>query len=266
MTFHCATHGAPLVTSCPVPYTFRANAAGQSARTRTIQSTDGGTASVTKGGINLDRSPPSVSVGRIRGHAVYEAAPAARCVARDSLSGIASCVNSGCTTATGPPPSPPSLRDKPGNTRSTHVSYTTLPIAVGDAPFTDGAFSVKAGHAYTLVMRGSATRPIYYDAAIYPSKPVIKANAFYAGGHRRWVLGVAIDENMRSHTYWNLASRSVRPPGDQNPCHVTRSRQNQDHRRDAPPHQTKEILAVPHDRRTLLWWWRSRRSVTAAGP
>jgi uncharacterized repeat protein (TIGR02543 family) len=202
VTFHCTTHGAPLLTSCPDPYTFRGSAAGQSV-TRTIQSTDGGTATVTTVGINLDRSPPSVSIGGIRDHAVYEAAPAARCIAKDSLSGIASCKltrrhGDGTATVTA------TATDKSGNTRSTHVSYTTLPIAVGDAPFTDGAFSVKAGHAYTLVMRDSMTRPIYCDAAIYPSKPVVEANAFYPDGNRRWVLGVAIDEKMRSHTYWNL--------------------------------------------------------------
>jgi uncharacterized repeat protein (TIGR02543 family) len=202
VSFQCTAHGAPLLTSCPDRYTFRESAAGQSV-TRTIQSTDGGAATVTSSGINLDRNPPSVSIRGIRDHAVYEAAPAARCVAKDSLSGIASCklglrYSDRTTTVTAV------ATDRAGNTRSTRVSYTTLPIAIGDAPLIDGAFSVKAGHAYTLVVRGSKTRPIYYDAAVYPAKPIVKDHAFYADGHRRWVLGMAMDANMRSHTYWNL--------------------------------------------------------------
>jgi hypothetical protein len=139
----------------------------------------------------------------MRNRTFENSARSARCVAHDDLSGIASCTRS--VRHSGPATTVTAVAtDRAGNIRATHVRYTSPSIAVADAPFARGAFVVKAGHGYTVVVRGSAIAPVYYDVAVSPSQPTSRDTAFHAAGHGRWVLGVAIDKRMRSHAYWNL--------------------------------------------------------------
>jgi hypothetical protein len=145
-----------------------------------------------------------VAVGGIANGATYGgAAPAARCIGKDSLSGIASCTltrhTSGTTTTY-----TAAARDEAGNTRTTSGSYTVLPIYLQGVAYTAGAFTARVGHTYTLVVLGTGTRPVFYDAAVYPGRPTVKDNAFFAAGYHRWTLGVTITAALRSHTYWNL--------------------------------------------------------------
>ena len=213
VTFQCTTHGAPLAAPCPRPVQLKANGAAQSA-TRTITAADGGVATLSVGGINLDRSAPSVKVTGIKNGAGYGGeAPVARCVAKDGLSGVASCkitrhkrgsLTSYRATAT----------DSAGNTTTAHGSYRVLSIYVQGAPYSAGAFTVRAGHSYTVVVTGQAERPTYYDAAVYPYKPTQADMAFFAAGHHRWALGV------------------TGRPGHAQPCALVPGRQDRAH--DAP--------------------------------
>jgi hypothetical protein len=203
VSFTCTANGAPLTTACPAPVTLTGNGAGQSV-TRTIEASDGGMTTVAVRGINIDKNAPSVAIGGIANGATYDgAAPAARCIGKDSLSGIASCTltrhTSGTTTTY-----TALARDKAGNTRTANGSYTVLPIYIQGAAYNGGAFTVRVGHTYTLVVVGTGTRPVFYDAAVYPRRPTVRDNAFYAAGHNRWTLGVTMDRDLRSHTYWNL--------------------------------------------------------------
>jgi YVTN family beta-propeller protein len=203
VTFHCKLRGAPLTTACPAVVTFRSNGAGRSL-TRTIIATDGGVATVAVSGMNLDRDAPSVSVGRVRNGATYNATPPrATCVGRDGLSGIQSCTvtrtGSGSRTTV-----VVTATDNAGNARRTRASYTTRRIYLQGATVRRNAFLVHTGHTYTIVVVGSARRPTYYDAAVYPHQPHRSDLAFHAAGHHRWTLGVTMTGSLRSHRYWNV--------------------------------------------------------------
>jgi YVTN family beta-propeller protein len=203
VTFHCLTHGAALTTACPAAVVFRGNGAGLSV-TRTIAAVDGGTATVVVRGINLDQVVPNVSVGGVRNGGIYNGtAPTAKCLGRDTLSGIVTCTVSRKTSGSTSTVTAVAT-DGAGNVRTAHVSYTTLPIYVQGATLTSGAFPVKAGHTYTIVVVGSALRPTYIDAAVYPRTPSGTDHAFHAAGYHRWTLGVTMTPSLRSHTYWNI--------------------------------------------------------------
>jgi hypothetical protein len=203
VTFHCTTNGADLTGPCPNAVRFAANGAGQST-TRTIAATNGGVATVTVGGINVDHTAPSVKVTGIRNGAGYGGkAPTAHCVGHDALSGIASCTITRHTSGTRTSYTVRAT-DQAGNITTTHGSYRVLRIYIQGARYTDGAFTVHTGHSYTVVVTDRAGRPKYYDAVVYPHKPTKREVAFHAAGHHRWTLGVTITRSMRSHHYWNL--------------------------------------------------------------
>jgi hypothetical protein len=80
ITFTCIPHGSPLVGPCPSPVVLTGSGADQSV-TRTITAQDGGSATVTRDNIDIDRVAPVV---KVKG-----ATP--RCAAKDPLSGVARC-------------------------------------------------------------------------------------------------------------------------------------------------------------------------------
>ncbi|WP_406830172.1 Ig-like domain repeat protein [Pedococcus sp. KACC 23699] len=201
VTFACTTHGASLTAACPAPVTLTASKGGQSV-SRTVTAADGGIATVTVGGINLDRVAPRVAVTGVRsGGRYFAGTPGARCSVNDGLSGIASCtltrVRRGereTITAT--------ALDKAGNAARTTVSVTVPTIMIKDAPFANGVYTVRRGHTYTLMV-SSPTRPRYVDAAVYPKAPRGHDKYFKSIGRNQWALGVTMDRPMRSG-YWNL--------------------------------------------------------------
>jgi hypothetical protein len=183
--------------------TLSRNGGAQSV-TRTIAATNGGIATVTVRGINLDHTVPSVKVTGIRNGAVYSGtAPAAHCVGGDVLSGIASCA---LTRHTGGARTTyrATATDKAGNTRTVTGSYTVKTIYLQGAIYSGGAFTVKAGRTYTMVVLHTSRQPTYYDAAVYPKRPTRKDTAFHAAGHDRWALAITITRSLRSTRYWNL--------------------------------------------------------------
>jgi len=91
VSFACTANGAPLVGPCPGPLVLAHDGAGQSAAATVIAS-DGGAATATVAGINIDRHPPKVRIAGARRGATYDTAPRLRCVAHDDLSGVATCV------------------------------------------------------------------------------------------------------------------------------------------------------------------------------
>ncbi len=203
VTFHCATNGAPLTGPCPDAVRFAANGAAQST-TQTIAATNGGVATVTVNGVNLDQTAPAVRVTGVRNGAGYGGkAPTAHCVGGDALSGLASCTLTRHTSGTLTSYSARAT-DQAGNTRTVRGSYRVLKIYLQGAAYSGGTFTVRAGHTYTLVVLDSAGRPTYYDAAIYPHRPTQREVSFHGAGHHRWALGVTITRSMRSHQYWTL--------------------------------------------------------------
>jgi predicted secreted protein len=201
VTFHCASNGAPLTTTCPSPVTLSHNGGGQSV-TRTIMATDGGGATTSVSPINIDKTAPKVRVTGIKNGATYDGAvPTAHCVAKDALSGVAACTLKRHTSGT-KTTYRATATDKAGNTTSITGSYTTLAISVEGATFTKGAFNVKANHTYILFVTATK-RPTYYDAAPFNVTPFHRDRTFIAAGHDRWALGVTMI-NLSHYKLWNL--------------------------------------------------------------
>jgi hypothetical protein len=158
-------------------------------------------------GIDIDLTRPTVSIAGARGGATYSGAdPRGRCVAADRLSGVASCRLTKTVRGTSVTYRA-TATDRAGNTSSTSLTVTVLAYYLAGARYDHGAFTVHVGHAYTLVVNGTAQRPVYYDAAVYPRKPTKRDNAFLAAGHHSWTLGVYMQHSLRSHKYWNIGVR-----------------------------------------------------------
>jgi hypothetical protein len=204
--FSCATNGAPLTRPCPAPVTLTRNRAGMSV-TRTITATDGGAATVTVSGLNLDSRKPHVAVRGIADGALYAGrVPQARCVAGDALSGIASCHirrhtlgNRTTFTAT--------ATDRAGNTATVRGSYRVPAIYLDGVRYTHHAWQVRLGHSYRLVVTDSAVRPRYIDAAPYPRLPAGPDHLFSPIGHHGWAITVTITRNLGHDRAWNLGVR-----------------------------------------------------------
>jgi hypothetical protein len=81
VSFSCTANTAPIV-SCPATKTLSRNGGGQSV-TATVTATDGGTTTVTKSGINIDKNAPTLTVKRT--------GTTLSCHAIDGLSGLKSC-------------------------------------------------------------------------------------------------------------------------------------------------------------------------------
>ncbi|MGN6608174.1 MAG: Ig-like domain-containing protein, partial [Jatrophihabitans sp.] len=202
VTFTCTPQGAALTTPCPVAVTLTHDGAGQSV-SGTIMAADGGAATASVTGIDIDTVRPRVSIAGVRNGATYPSAPRARCSASDTLSGVARCtltssVRNGRTTYRA------TAVDKAGNTATATVTVTVQGYALAGAPFVDGAFTVHVGHAYTLVVQGVSVQPHFYDAAVVPARPTKRDQAFHAAGRNRWTLGVYMQRALRSHPYWYL--------------------------------------------------------------
>ena len=203
VTYTCTTAGAPLTRPCPDAVMLRHQGAGQSV-TRTITATDGGVATVAVRGIDIDLTRPKVSIAGPRDGATYGgSAPSARCVASDRLSNVASCrlaktVHGTRVTYRA------TATDRAGNITRASLTVTVRAQYLVGAPYERGAFTVHVGRAYTLIVNGTARRPVYYDAAVYPLRPTQRDVAFEAAGHHRWALGVYMQHSLRTHPYWNI--------------------------------------------------------------
>jgi hypothetical protein len=202
VTFTCTATSAALTAPCPAAVTLHPGA-GQSV-TRTIGATDGGSSTAVVSGINIDLTRPRVSIAGVRAGTTYDGgAPQGRCVAGDRLSGIASCrltrtVNGARVTYRA------TATDRAGNVARTSIGVRTLAYYLAGAPHRAGAFTVHVGRVYTLVVNGSARRPVYYDAAVDPRRPTQRDNPFQSAGHNRWTLGVYMQRTLLTHPVWNI--------------------------------------------------------------
>ena len=206
VTFHCTPGSASLTAACPAAVTLTRGAGGQSV-TRTITTTDGGTDTVAIRGIDIDQTQPTVHVAGIRAGAEYVgAAPTGRCAATDRPSGIARCTLTRRTRGDETTVRATAI-DRAGNVSSTVIRYRTSAINLEGARRVNGAFTVRSGHTYTLVVVDSAVRPVYFDAAPAPDRPVHPDLPMLAAGRDRWALGVTMGPNLSSHRHWNLGVR-----------------------------------------------------------
>ncbi|GAA3528989.1 hypothetical protein GCM10022234_27870 [Aeromicrobium panaciterrae] len=128
VTFTCTPQGSPLAGSCPAPVVLTASAVDQTV-TGTISSVDGGTASVTVDNIDIDKVPPTVSLGDAPDPKKYAGPlPKPTCQGSDALSGIDTCTvteshPSGLTTVF-----TAKAVDRAGNESSKPITYATLKV------------------------------------------------------------------------------------------------------------------------------------------
>ena len=106
----------------PCPAAVRLGEGASQSVTKTITATDGGADTASETGINIDITPPTVSIGGISKKAPYFVrGPKAECVATDALSGIGSCV-----VTRGKPTDTQTYTavatDKAGNTATTSIT------------------------------------------------------------------------------------------------------------------------------------------------
>ncbi len=208
VTFQCTATSAPLTAPCPQPVTFSNDGAGQSV-TRTITATDGGTATVTVSGINIDTVPPTVSISGVQNGQTYTGtAPTPVCVGSDALSGLASCTlsssqsgNQVTVTAT--------ATDEAGNTATATVSYFVLDFYVLNAPYSNGAYQLQGGQAYTLVaLVPTSTAPRFYNATPGNEQPYAPGPYFQAGGRQgslyRFTFIVTVPRGLNPSINWNF--------------------------------------------------------------
>ena len=200
VSFTCTPGDAPLTGPCPTPVVLSRNGGGQIV-TRTIRTTDGGIATVSVR-VSIDRVAPVVHVGGVRPGLEYPVPPAGQCLATDALSGVASCRLTrrvrGSTEAY-----LAVAVDRAGNTASAQVVADLSPVQITGAPFRDGAYVVKLGHRYTLVV-DAKTRPRYIDAAPFPQRPHGNDAFFRKIGPNRWALSVDFTLSLAVSTYWNI--------------------------------------------------------------
>lgn len=175
--------------------------------TRTVLAADGGAATATVRGINIDRSAPVVRIRGVRSGASYVgSAPRALCVARDDLSGVAAC-NITRRSSGGHVRWVASSTDRAGNRSTATVSATVSAIYFTGVERVGGVLQVRAGRSYTLVVADSPLRPVFYTAAVAPRMPGPANKAFRKVGPNRWALGITIDAGMRAAERWNVGVR-----------------------------------------------------------
>ncbi|MBI1378965.1 MAG: hypothetical protein GC157_16020 [Frankiales bacterium] len=206
VTFTCTTHGAPLTAPCPAPVRLARSGGGQTV-TRTIAATDGGMATVVVSPVNIDLRRPSVRVAGVRDGGVYRGqAPAVRCVATDSLSGVARCTITRRTSGDRTTYKATAV-DRAGNVATVTGSYTVLKFYVQGVRYSRGVFQLRAGTRY-LVVAYATSRPTYYYATVHPRVPTVRDHTLYAAGYHRWVIGITPSYGMRSWPVWHLGVRT----------------------------------------------------------
>ena len=133
LTWNCTDPGGSGVVDPTVSQTLSAEGADQSA-IGTCADLAGNTASGTHGGINIDKTAPTVSLagGPSDGASYYfgSVPSAPTCVASDALSGLDTCLVSGGGTTVGPHSYIATATDKAGNQATATHSYTVLAWAL----------------------------------------------------------------------------------------------------------------------------------------
>ena len=194
VTFTCTPAGAALVGPCPAPVVVSRSGAGQTV-SRTILAEDGGAATASVTGIDVDRVAPTVRVaGKGR---------TARCAAIDSLSGVARCTLTR-TRSNGRMRLVATAVDRAGNV-STTSPRSRSGIDVVGAPLVRGRHVVSAGARYSVVV-WAQHRPRLLAAVPAGDRLGGAGVAFRGAGRGRWLATVLVPRNAAGD--WKLGVRT----------------------------------------------------------
>jgi DNA-binding beta-propeller fold protein YncE len=90
VSFHCAAGSGSLTTSCHAPAKVTSNTKGKSI-SAALTAADGGRVEATVT-VRLDQTKPTLKIQGVKNGKTYAKHPTFHCVAKDALSGLASCV------------------------------------------------------------------------------------------------------------------------------------------------------------------------------
>lgn len=207
ISFTCAPGSGSLASACPAPITV--SSAKARTVTRTIHAADGGIATVSVRGLNVDTVKPRVRVRGVTSGKRYTEAPKVRCVAADSGSGIRSCKVSRQVRGTHIR-YVATARDQAGHTTTAVVRARLQPVKLQlrGASMRGGVAQVRSGaqHSVTLVVT-SKYRPTYLAAERSPRTPKQLGQKLYKVGKNTWAIGVTFESQMRPNTNWRIGVR-----------------------------------------------------------
>ena len=207
VTFSCEAHGSPLATACPGPVVLNADGADQTA-SGTVTAVDGGAATATVDGIDIDAAAPVVRITGVRANGTYAAdEPPARCVATDALSGVASCRLTSRTV--GPKVTlTATATDEAGNVRTATTSYRVDQLFLEGARARGTGYVVRSGRSYRLVVLVAGGTPKVLGPVKAGRRPAGKATPLKASGTRhglrRYVLTVKIMKDLEKGKKYDL--------------------------------------------------------------
>lgn len=207
VTFTCAAGSAALTTACPAPITMSTTGAAQHV-TETVMDADGGIATVTVSGINIDRKAPAITIRGVRRGGVYlGAAPTITCRAATGPSGL---TPQGCIvrikragtrmtyTAT--------ATSAAGLTRTVRGHVTVHSVFVAGAMMKNGAYQMRMGHRYQLRAYATGrTAPVLVFAAPVGGRLGMGHALLSPIGHGLWQIKIALGRTPYSH--WIMAVR-----------------------------------------------------------
>ncbi len=208
VSFTCEAGSAPLsADGCPAAVTLSDEGASQSV-TRTVTAEDGGIATASVTGINIDTTAPQVStLFATDGDRFFAGSvPPAGCVGVDELSGVWGCA--GILDRQGS-----KLRfdayavDRAGNQAQATANASTYDRGIIDAPYADGVYTVRAGQTYTLVAK-SSHRAQVLKPTTGSTKPTKGWAKFRRTGKDTWALGYTIGRSLKVGTTYNLGIKT----------------------------------------------------------
>lgn len=203
--FTCTEGSAPLTDDCPDPLTLTEEGPSQTV-IRTIAAEDGGIATATLTGLNIDLTKPVVSAyGVEEGQRFFDSAPDAGCLASDALSGVQRCAAIRKTKGEDVTYTVAAI-DQAGNVGTVEVHATTFVRGMTNAPYVDGVYRLRAGQAYTLVAK-SSTRARLMEPTLAPKKPSKNGTRFKRTSSDTWTLGYTVPTSLKSGKVYNLGIR-----------------------------------------------------------
>jgi hypothetical protein len=216
VTFACEGNGAAIAL-CPAPVTIAGPGTNLSA-SGTVQSSDGLTATVSVQNIDIDLSPPTLSVTGVHSGSTYEgAAPKLGCLASDPLSGLATCVlatntTAGATTYENLTHYSAIATNKAGATTEVSGSYTVDSRWFAGAKLSHGSWELKAGKAYELYCVTDGRRPTYLQSTGGLPTTGAGADRFdkvgVVGSSTEWELAVTFSAGGRASAQLNVGVKA----------------------------------------------------------
>lgn len=200
--FTCDPHplGGGAIVSCPTPVTLRGDGRGQSV-SRAGTAADGGRATATVTGLDIDDTPPTVRVGGTVAGASYRGtAPAATCLGSDALSKLTSCTVTRTQLAGRAVRDTAVAIDNAGNRAKAQITYEVRQEWVVDAPLVRGGYQVKPGTTQRIIVRTEGAQPQLMlpgaKRALVPGK--VFSAARIDNGIVTWFVDLKLPKSLRA--------------------------------------------------------------------